>query len=372
MHLNIKAMLDAAPNCGPYFWDYTNYNTNCCGSVPGFATNGWASGNRFRNPPAEQDGQIPQTNPDDPSDPEWDRQHSAVFNGLDYMFLYNLYHLIENPEPFVNMISRNLDETFPQGYTKTLNLLPVTSTETGSTTFPLTVQSYEEIECSSILDDHIHNTDVSIIGQYVWVPDYWWTGIIGIGHWELISLIQNSNQYTGEQKYSDVRLVSGESVKLKQGFRVKEGSKFIAKIKDFRCYPANYKSSENCGGYSEIPLINSYDSIYWNPMRPKFGEVSYTNEDSNIGLLEDDNKSKNTIEQLEISPNPFSNYLNIKSTDGNIDLITIFNQNGSKILERKTRAIEVQFELDILPKGLYIVVVRTEDGMESRQKVVKE
>ena len=93
----IKEMLETAPCGGPYFWSNSNENFSCCGYVQGNPGGGWASTNRFRQIKDVQDN----------------GQGKANFNGLDYMLLYNLYHLKENPVPYVDLRKRYFSESLP-------------------------------------------------------------------------------------------------------------------------------------------------------------------------------------------------------------------------------------------------------------------
>ena len=83
----ITEMLNTAPKYGTYFWGNENFtNFACCDTVSGNPGGGWASTNRFRNSKNAQDFGV--------------ENDKANFNGLDYMLLYNMYHLNQNTEPY--------------------------------------------------------------------------------------------------------------------------------------------------------------------------------------------------------------------------------------------------------------------------------
>ena len=83
----VLAQIDSAPFNGPYYWSQDSVKFNCCGWQAGKPKNGWAYPNKFRGTKKEQEGlgKHPQT---------------GNFSGIDYLLLYNLYHLIESPIPY--------------------------------------------------------------------------------------------------------------------------------------------------------------------------------------------------------------------------------------------------------------------------------
>ncbi|MBN2668990.1 MAG: hypothetical protein JXR60_07160 [Bacteroidales bacterium] len=80
--------IDSAPWNGPYYWAQDSVEFKCCGKVPGKPSGGWAYGNKYRGTKAEQEGlgKYPVT---------------GNFSGMDFMLLYNLYHLLAQPLPYV-------------------------------------------------------------------------------------------------------------------------------------------------------------------------------------------------------------------------------------------------------------------------------
>jgi len=79
--------LDSAPNNGPYYWSQDSIMFDCCGVEAGKPKGGWAYPNKFRGTKKEQNGlgKYPST---------------GNFSGVDYMLLYNLYHLNYQPIPY--------------------------------------------------------------------------------------------------------------------------------------------------------------------------------------------------------------------------------------------------------------------------------
>lgn len=83
----ILGQLDSAPFNGTYYWSQDSVKFDCCGMQAGKPEGGWAFPNKFRGTKKEQEGQgkYPTT---------------GNFSGIDYMLLYNLYHLNEHPIPY--------------------------------------------------------------------------------------------------------------------------------------------------------------------------------------------------------------------------------------------------------------------------------
>jgi len=79
--------LNSAPFNGPYYWSQDSVVFSCCGKIPGKPQGGWAYPNKYRGTKKEQEGRG--------------RYPSrGNFSGIDYMLLYNLYQLVEQPIPY--------------------------------------------------------------------------------------------------------------------------------------------------------------------------------------------------------------------------------------------------------------------------------
>jgi len=79
--------LNTAPFNGPYYWSQDSVVFSCCGKIPGKPQGGWAYPNKYRGTKKEQEGKG--------------RYPSrGNFSGIDYMLLYNLYQLVEQPIPY--------------------------------------------------------------------------------------------------------------------------------------------------------------------------------------------------------------------------------------------------------------------------------
>ncbi len=83
----VLAQIESAPFNGPYYWSQDSVKFDCCGMQAGRPGDGWAYPNKFRGTKKEQFGLD-------------DNPHKGNFSGVDYLLLYNLYHLTENPIPY--------------------------------------------------------------------------------------------------------------------------------------------------------------------------------------------------------------------------------------------------------------------------------
>jgi len=83
----VLQQINTAPFNGPYYWSQDSVFFDCCGTQAGKPEGGWAYPNKFRGTKKEQEGlgKYPTT---------------GNFSGIDYLLLYNLYHLVERPIPY--------------------------------------------------------------------------------------------------------------------------------------------------------------------------------------------------------------------------------------------------------------------------------
>ncbi|MFH2143518.1 MAG: hypothetical protein ABIJ97_13920, partial [Bacteroidota bacterium] len=171
----VEDQLNTAPSCGPYLWDANNQvEFECCGFVSGKPTGGWASSNKFRHTKEEQQGFDENGNT---------RDGTGNFHGLDFMLLYNLYRLHEQPIGFVDLIDIKISNLY-YPYVKDFGY-PIE----GNNFNPATIQAFETIEVSNmIVDNKLH-------------PDF-----------------GNPNGTTPEN--ANVTMRAGKKIILKPGFKV--------------------------------------------------------------------------------------------------------------------------------------------------------
>jgi hypothetical protein len=78
----------------------------------------------------------------------------------------------------------------------------------------------------------------------------------------------------------------------------------------------------------------------------------------------------NIEENLIIYPNPFSSSITIKDNYANIKNVSVYNALGGKVFNMNYNSNLVKIDLDYLSKGVYIVVLTTDKGIEKR-KIIK-
>jgi len=82
--------------------------------------------------------------------------------------------------------------------------------------------------------------------------------------------------------------------------------------------------------------------------------------------LEESNSSIKEHTKADIFPNPFYNYINIKSVSNNQKTINIYDVFGKKIVSKKTTEKDIQIPLSKFSKGIYIVQMNS--NIESFEK----
>ena len=84
-----------------------------------------------------------------------------------------------------------------------------------------------------------------------------------------------------------------------------------------------------------------------------YDELEFTSVITSINDIAD--------KDLEIFPNPVSDVLNIKSTDGTIDQVNVFNMQGNQMLSATVTGNEEQINMSGLKEGSYIIELKGEN-----------
>jgi hypothetical protein len=74
---------------------------------------------------------------------------------------------------------------------------------------------------------------------------------------------------------------------------------------------------------------------------------------------------------LSISPNPASSFINVSSTQGNINL-AIFDGNGKKVANKLLTSGNARFDISGLSSGTYIVIAESNGVTVASKKIVKQ
>ena len=206
----VLGQLDAAPCNGPWCYDSLGHQ---------HAPDGWASVSKFDHALVHQEhGQ---------------RSQQGNYNGLDYMLLYNLFHLInvrDNIQPiaFMDMLNRNLSGILPECVYYPFDQLQVTF---GDSTRHADYDAFKTISSSQIIDTVLHPRNQGPVGPNTPCPSI---GAYDPGH---------------------VIYRAGECIKLKTGFHARPGVYFHAFIDPFDC--SAYQSSGDPYGFTNTS--NEYD-----------------------------------------------------------------------------------------------------------------
>jgi hypothetical protein len=287
-----KVMLAMAPCEGPYCWSVGDNR----------AFGGWASTYRF-----ERDFQS-QTNGEGLG-------FEGVYNGLDYMLLYNLYYITELRDwkdgvrngkllpPYINIKNWTSDDiAYP--YKNISNHLNP-GMLTGNENIPYYAYGFSTIESSAIVDNVCHVIDQSINHNF-------------------------SYTQTGTNCFGNVTYRAGEKITLKQGFTVKPGAYFRAFVEPFHCQCIDYTNTVNNFNYgiesqSDSSISLYYYSKYHDDFQPNKPEDIYIKD--SVILTSDDN--------CKIFPNPFTDKFNVEySVKGSSEIIiSLISENGTKLKE---------------------------------------
>lgn len=101
-------------------------------------------------------------------------------------------------------------------------------------------------------------------------------------------------------------------------------------------------------------LLGEYDDhrlVYY-----KKGDEEWGEEQTIVGLNELNNEN-----EIQIFPNPASDYINIQSQENAV--IQIYNSTGQIILTQKTNSSNAQIDVSVLPAGVYFVNLMDEEGL---------
>ena len=341
----IRDILDDAPCGGPYFWSNSNEYFSCCGSVPGNPGGGWATKNRFRN---DIDGQ-------------YNGADKANFNGLDYMLLYNLYHLKENPTPYVDLRKRYFSESLPQTYVHIVNSEAFDEIETGSLSHPLTIQALSEIESTAKLDNLDHRTRYYVWRTKIWIPTPTWS-CLWCGHWKYIVWYSETTYADIPTKYGDLRLKAPDRIVLKPGFLVKNGSHFLAKIESNYCNSSLYKN---------LPYVTAYDSAHWNNLKPDLIERDSTQMCRTPDLNSFNSTETSNLNNIEIYPNPTKREITVNS-DAIIEKIEISNISGTIVRTIQVNNYNFKTDISELSNGVYLLKLISDTGEIYVEKLIKQ
>ncbi len=333
----IEQQLNTAPSCGTHFF----------ANAPSIS--GWSSFQKFRCTLIEQEGEY---------------NDQGNFNGLDYMLMYNLYHIMRNPVPYVNCNNKLIDDKFPNTYNKNIYFTSnyredyeVHNTNHNAYfSNPLIITAFETVESAAHVGnvEYIYNHNINIVSNIEMPPPQ-----IVTTYTE--EIIENFNM----NKNADVSIYAGEKIILKPGFHVKEGSKFHAKIKDYDC------ESQTFNFTNPSQLVSNYNYSKWNQYVPQYlieTPIPETNLQSVHIQLENEIYKVN----VSISPNPVKTAMQVSLSSGIINEIYIYNSLGKLLNSIDVNLQSINIDMSDYSKGVYLIKLVTNTNEVFTEKIIKE
>lgn len=269
----------------------------------------------------------------------------AVYNGLDYLLLYNLYHITKlnngyDMPYYRNMVKVKMNWDFPiADY-----VYDQWWWEIGTVNKPAVINAFKSIVSNSVIDVKTHD----INGGDVWVYNI----------------------------PAEVTFRAGEEIILTSGFKVKEGASFHALVKPFIC-ENNMLKSDSVYSYYGADFYTTYDSIavYLHNFPGEWSPDPVIEYNFESDIEETPTVSKN--ESVAIFPNPFDNYLiiNIIGFESETIKIQLFDVKGNVVLEFNNLYCDQKYNMlkintENLPSGLYCLILSSLSKVES-VKVIK-
>ena len=151
------------------------------------------------------------------------------------------------------------------------------------------------------------------------------------------------------------------------------GNKKLVSIKEDKIieYPLSLDSSTNVNNYlsSEMIYNSKLKKLFINPSNPnnELAVADFYLEDLNT----EDLNVNNNLKSLILYPNPADNIVNIKSIS-NIQTLTLIDFTGKTLKEQKNINLkEIKLNVLEIPKGIYIIHVKTENESISKKLIIK-
>lgn len=248
------------------------------------------------------------------SDERGGGSNQGEYAGLDYMLYYNLYNII-NPStiPYVNYMDSRI--TFP---------IPIGNPLLGTTTNPLTIEAFNTIEASNVV---------------------------------------NSN--------ADATYRAGKSIHFGPDFHVVAGANFHAYIDPFECASdGEYRSASPSNDNYNNAVAYAGNTTFINyPAKPQENQYLNNTSPSNTNIIEE---FKKISENFKISPNPCQGVFIIENTltkSSNFE-ITIYDILGNIIMESLMTENKLEINLENYSKGVYHVQISNMNGFRETKKMI--
>lgn len=141
-----------------------------------------------------------------------------------------------------------------------------------------------------------------------------------------------------------------------------------------------------CGPvYGNNQFQNLYHGYFWTNQLEEL-EYEYTeNSDQSKSLVITDsqgnqlvygdvqlNTSEFSLNSIEIYPNPVKDFLSIENPNLNIDKIQLLDLQGKIVLEQRISSASIKLDLKNLPKGIYILQLKSNHQILQSEKIIKK
>ncbi len=267
------------------------------------------------------------------------KDFTGNFSGLDYMLLYNLYHLANegNLPDYVNYMDRKVAGTVPIETDFGVNII------WGSEEHPINVMAFNTIESSMKI---------------------------------------NAQTQTGTEMPGNVTYRAGKEIILTDGFEANAGATFTAYIEPFACPSItwnNFKSQDTTSEtilYAE--MINAYDSaisvpysgIYYDDYYENIADYNFKNMS-----LTSDSIVEEVNQELSVSlyPNPNNGnfVLQINHLGNNTGRIKVISTLGNTVYNSVVDNEKSIIDLSSQSIGIYIVKVEIENYMFIERVIIQ-
>jgi len=373
----VLTQINSAPCEGPYDYQYDNNSQN----AGIHASGGWASTVRFHHEPWQQNGTV--INPDGGTN----KFDFGNFTGLDYMLLYNLYHIIYGGIKYENYNDRYLSDTVntPQNF---VAFNTITSTQVIDSTTPQIVnyKAGEQIE----LKPGFHAQAGSTFHAYIDNVECGENFITDtVPQLPVDTLTPEAECVTDSLPampcgYDTLHFngIDGDTARYSYVWSFPGGSPSSSTIKNPSVYYPTGTYQITLQATDTTQLANTPNqqyvqlpSICFNIVKPACYDSSSISIEKrlNNNTPNPDNKTLKDNEQFNVFPNPTAGIFTVSCSAQNITFTAyIYNILTDVMFLKENITNSTQFDLSLKPKGIYFVKVVTTDGKIFTGKIVNK
>lgn len=207
--------------------------------------------------------------------------------------------------------------------------------------------------------------------------------------------IKNDSIFLGNQVILDFKMVMTDSLYLQLDVDIQLAIDSIGIEQiggfDYKKWYGNkicIDGANGTGPYEPFTILETVgqiqnDYLFWNTDNCSIGGgfnnfVCYRNGDFTYppgqectDLIATNTRDLLEAKSIEIFPNPAENLLNIKSLNSKVEVVQIFSLEGQELLTKKVNNKVVPMDLSTLEEGIYLLKVKTREGMIVKKFVKK-